>query len=1058
MRISKSFRIFLPVFFLSMVNLYGQTDKNPWLEITEDAVSNQQDRMVIPQKYKTFRLDISNWDAKLEQVPMEFSPEADRPVEIKVPMPDGKTGRFRIVESPVMDPALAAKYPMLKTYAGKGVDDPSATIRLDRTPKGVHAIILSENGSAFIDPYSRLTTTEYISYWKKDADDESREGVCGVEEKSDPAIPANVTEGIEGQLLTYRLAMAADSGYSSFHGGTVASVMAAIVTLVNQVNAIYERDVAIRMVLIPNNDQLIFFGPDPYTNGALGTMLGQNQNAVNSIIGSTNYDIGHVVSRANPQSGVFVAGIAQLGSVCGNNKARGASALPSPVGGAFAGIVAHEMGHQFGANHTFNTDAATCIQQRNDDTAYEPGSGSTIMAYPSACAPHNIQNNRDLFFHNSAYSEIVTFSRLGQGSNCSAILSVNNSAPVVTVPAGGFYIPVQTPFQLTGSATDPDGDVLSYSWEQFDLGPAGDPNTPAGNAPLFRSYSPASTPTRVFPLINAIVANSSVYGEKLPTYSRDLTFRMTVRDNHVGGGGVEFDQIGFKSTSTAGPFLVTHPNTSTPVWIAGTWEDVTWDVANTNTAPVNCVRVNILMSTDGGFTYPITLAEDLLNTGFATVRVPENPGFKTRIKVEAADNIFFDISNQDFEVRMPDSAGFSYYLPEETVKVCAPGNASFQVVTSSLLGFSGQISLSATNLPAGAVTSFSQQTVNANDTTLLTISNTGNITPGVYSFSLVGTAATGETNTANLILEVKAEVPTPVVLGVPLNGALAVSSTPTFFWAPFPGDIDYEIEIASNPAFVPGTVVASNVSQGNSFAPGSPLSPFTVYYWRVTATNVCGAGTPSEIRAFQTTGSGTAPVNPAFGTNLPLSVLKWKNELITPVFLSVSDGVSTASNLTYTMVSTPVHGAIQKSGLVVGVGSVFTQEDINTGKIRYQHGGDNATADQFSFTVKNASNGFLGTPVFNIIITQTTSLSGEIPGLAVRVFPNPADAQVEVKLEGDVPSFLEINLVNVSGQKLFRQSGRISGLKLDVSVFPAGIYFLQIVAENGVYTQKVMIE
>ncbi|MEZ4771675.1 MAG: M12 family metallo-peptidase [Bacteroidia bacterium] len=1053
------FWITLTGFLLTQSNLTAQPDKNPWLKISETDILDQGERKVIPDRYKTFRLNTSEWQQKLSLAPMEFTTAAASPVEVKIPMPDGTFERFRIVESPIMAPELAAKFPEIKTYAGKGVDDPSAYIRLDKTQKGVHAIVLGKNGSAFIDPYNSLTTTDYISYWKRDIDDGSKDGICGVEDEDfHLALPDNLTEGIEGELLTYRLALAADSGYTAYHGGTVAGAMAAMTTVLNQVNAIYENEVSIRLVLIPNNNLLIYTGADPYTNGALPTMLNQNQNAVDAAIGNSNYDIGHVLSLANPQSGVFVAGIAQLGSVCGNGKARGASSLPTPAGGAFAGIIAHEMGHQFGANHTFNTNAASCIQQRSASTAYEPGSGSTIMGYPSACAPHNIQNNRDLVFHNSAYSEIVNYSRVGPGSNCPQTISVNNQAPVVSVPAGGFFIPIATPFQLTGSATDPDGDVMTYSWEEFDLGPAGDPNTPSGNAPLFRSFLPSASPTRIFPAINVIVANASAYGEKLPTYSRDMTFRMTVRDNHAGGGGVEYGQVAFKSTNTAGPFLVTQPNTSAPVWIAGTWEDVTWDVAGTNLAPVNCVKVNILMSTDGGFTYPITLAEDLLNTGFATVRVPENPGFKTRIKVEAADNIFFDISNQDFEVRMPANAGFSYYLPADTISVCAPDNAGFQVVTASLLGFSSQISLSAANLPAGAVAVFSKPTVNANDTSILTISNTNNIASGVYSFDLVGTATSGETETRTLVLEVKSQVPASVILGSPQNGALAVTTSPSFFWAPFQGDNDYNIEVALSPSFITSTLISYDIRKTNNFTPVLPLSALTIYYWRVTATNVCGVGQPSEIRAFQTAGPGTPPANPAFGTNLPLTVLKWKNEVISNVFLAASDGVNTPANITYTLVTLPTHGTILKNNQALSVGFSFTQEDINTGKVKYQHNGDNATADNFSFTVKNPQNGFLGTPIFNIIITQTTAVNNEIPGVNVSIFPNPADEIIEVQLEGDFGKQFNFSLLNMNGQIITREVVKTSSAKIDVSNLASGIYIVRIVSEKGVFVQKLVVE
>ncbi|HQF43020.1 MAG TPA: T9SS type A sorting domain-containing protein, partial [Ignavibacteriaceae bacterium] len=209
-----------------------------------------------------------------------------------------------------------------------------------------------------------------------------------------------------------------------------------------------------------------------------------------------------------------------------------------------------------------------------------------------------------------------------------------------------------TPFAITGSAVDPNGDALTYCWEEFDLGPAGAPGSPVGNAPIFRSWNPTNSPTRIFPRLQNLLNNTTVIGELLPTYARAMTFRLTVRDSKMGGGGVDRAQFQFSVDGNSGPFVVTVPNTNVN-WSALSTQTVTWNVANTNVAPVNCANVNILLSTDGGNTWPIVLAANTPNDGSEDVVIPDNQVTTARIKVEAAGNIFFDISNVNFTISQP---------------------------------------------------------------------------------------------------------------------------------------------------------------------------------------------------------------------------------------------------------------------------------------------------------------------------------------------------------------------------------------------------------------------
>ncbi|MBL1212204.1 MAG: T9SS type A sorting domain-containing protein [Ignavibacteriae bacterium] len=606
------------------------------------------------------KLDINGLQNFLTTLPDEENSRTSfSKATLRLPMPNGQFEKFAIIGSPIMEQALAEKYPEIKTYRGQGINDRTASVRFDVTPQGFHAMILSAEGTIYIDPYSAGNIENYISYYKKDFSVNETEAhtTCGPID-ADPVIVNEIKQIIERgaiessgtQLRTYRLALACTGEYTSFHGGTVVSALAAMVTTMNRVNGVYERDVAIRMVLIANNDQIIYTnaGTDPYTNNSGFTMLSENQSNIDAVIGSSNYDIGHVFSTGG-------GGIASLGVPCRNGlKARGVTGLFQPVGDPFdIDYVAHEMGHQWGANHPFNGTAGNCSGgNRNASTAYEPGSGSTIMAYAGICGSQNLQSNSDDYFHGISFDEMVAYSTLSSGNGCAVITSTGNSVPIVNAGTGGFVIPINTPFSLTGSATDPDGDPMTYCWEQFDLGPAGSPTSPSGNAPIFRSFDPVTTPTRTFPKLSNILNNSSTIGEILPSYSRDLNFRITARDNRSGGGGVGFDEISFTVSNAAGPFLVTYPNTS--VIIPGNnFIDVTWDVANTNAAPINCSQVNILLSTDGGQTFPIVLASATDNDGIENILLPDNQTTTARIKIEAVGNVFFDISNTNFQIDAP---------------------------------------------------------------------------------------------------------------------------------------------------------------------------------------------------------------------------------------------------------------------------------------------------------------------------------------------------------------------------------------------------------------------
>ena len=608
-----------------------------------------------------------------------------------------------------MHPDLAAQFPNIKTYRGQGIDQPAASIRLDYTEHGFHAQVLSPDGKYYIDPYFHLQTDLYMSYYKRDliVDVENanfseavysdtgdllysheRHDLDGADEHHDdephaepfPAkiqlgeIPDdNVSPGSNPpslappfgtQLRTYQTAVAATGEYTQFWGGTVSAGLSAIVTAINRVTGIYETDVAVRLELVPNNHLLVYTNgaTDPYTNNNGFTMLGQNQTTVDAVIGNANYDVGHVFSTGG-------GGVAYLGVIGQTGaKAGGVTGLPSPVGDAFyVDYVAHEFGHQFGANHTFNGDSSNCSGgNRNGSTAYEPGSGSTIMGYSGICGNDNLQFFADAMFHSASIDEIRTEVTTGTGQSSATITNTGNTIPVVSAGAN-YIIPDQTPFELTATGSDANGNSsLTYSWEQRDLGPQRDVNaSDNGSSPIFRTWAPTSDPTRVFPRMVNVLNGTTVVGEQYPTTNwNTMDFRVVLRDNAVGGGGVVSDDMTVRVVNSGTGFDVTSQS-STTTWTGLSNQTITWNVSGTNSGLINTPNVDILFSLDG-YNYDIVLATGVPNDGSQSIVVPNVDTTTGRVKVKGSGNVFFDVNRANIRVNsiVIDPPGSSWRLSQ----------------------------------------------------------------------------------------------------------------------------------------------------------------------------------------------------------------------------------------------------------------------------------------------------------------------------------------------------------------------------------------------------------
>jgi hypothetical protein len=526
-------------------------------------------------------------------------------------------------------------------------------------------MVRSVHGDFFIDQYCLENTKDYISYYTSDfikdpsqkipeasliTDNDEKKSFSEPGAKINAMPPATC---VGTQLRRYRLAVACTGEYAVAATGsttpTVAQTLAKIVTSVNRVNGVYETEVAVRLILVATQTNVIFTvaATDPFAgNNNAGTLINESQSVITANIGSANYDVGHTFSTGG-------GGLAGLGVVCNNSqKARGITGSPSPVGDPYdIDYVAHEIGHQFAGNHTFNSTVSSCGGgNRNGSTAVEPGSGITIMAYAGICGSQDLAPNSIAYFHAISYDEIVNFTNLNGGNSCPVTTTTGNNPPVV-IGSGNYIVPKSTPFVLTGSATDIDGDALTYSWEETSLGTAGNWNS--GNKNFFMSYTPTPSPSRLFPKQSVVLSGNytGTKGEYVPATAQTIQFRLTARDNKMGGGGVCYSINTITVSGTAGPLSVTYPDATGIVWGSSTPQTITWAVNGTNAAPVSCDSVKILISYNGGITYS-TLLGSTPNDGTELITAPTVTAsiLTCRIKVESKGNIFYDVSNNNFEI------------------------------------------------------------------------------------------------------------------------------------------------------------------------------------------------------------------------------------------------------------------------------------------------------------------------------------------------------------------------------------------------------------------------
>lgn len=733
-----------------------------------------------PLKKRTLSLDESSLRHILSTDSASFSARSFRSkqakinpqIEIDLPLPNGEFVRVKAIDSPVLSEKLALSHPEIKTWRVVGVDDPAISGRIDFTEKGFHGmLIMSDGETIFIDPdqsqsntYHSLSKRENAAHFNLDFNCDVHGEHSILSKKETRQLSAKTLKIKElaqipaKQLITYKLAIASTAEFTAKLGGK-SLAYSSIVTTINRVNEIYQRDIGIKLQLV-TGEQFIYTNAatDPYTNADTRLLIHENSRNLANNLGVANFDIGHVFAQG------ALGGLAYVGVACADAarvrdpndssktiilngiKGGGATGLTDPQGEIFSvDLVSHEIGHQLGAHHTFNSIKRYCGGGgRSSDAAVEPGSGSTIMAYSGLCDADNLQRDADAMFHWKSIEQINNYTRVADpagydnGSACGVRTSTGQQ---LVVDAGGDnIIPVNTPFLLDGSVA---GVNASYTWDQIDIGTASAVNDDKGNNAIIRALLPSANPDRYIPRLSDLFAGTNTLGEMLPQTVRDMNFAFVVRDGN-GGIGSDFKKVSTKSTS--GFSVLSQSNNQTLSTLQTI--NVNWNVGGTNTAPINCSKVDIQLLRVNGVKN--MLLADTNNDGAEQLVIPNSTPVMTdaRIMISCSSQPFFQISTGKITIQQ----GIDDTAPVITIT----GSNTFDIIKGLMY----------TDAGATATDDFD------NIVSVITSGTVDTTTLGTYTITYTATDKAGNTATATRTVTVIADTVAPVVT---LNGAGNIS-------------------------------------------------------------------------------------------------------------------------------------------------------------------------------------------------------------------------------------------------------------------------------------------
>ncbi len=1059
-------------------------------------------------KYQIHSLNMDALKTKLSNAPLRTASYSRSSVVVTFPTFDGKLEQFRVVEAPLLSPKMSAKYPNIKTYLGFSMDNSGARIRFSVTPQGVQTMTSYPNKpTLFTVPTTKGNTTEYITYDRGVRIVSKKDFECLTENEIIPLKELeNVSRDANDQILrTFRIAISTDGEYTQHwddgnagNGDAQDDALAQVVSTLNRNNEVFEVDMAITFQLVTGTE-LIFPNPssDPYT----GNPNTQLQSTLTSVVGEANYDIGHLFSKDSKNGN---AGC--IGCVCVDNQKGSAFSAHDFLdndGGTFMAdffdidYVPHEIGHQMGALHTHAV-------ADNNDVNFEPGSGTTIMGYAGITGSNDIQDHSDPYFHYGSINQIMN--NVTNVRTCWTSTAITNNPPIANA-GNDFTIPAGTAFVLKGVATDSDGgDVLTYTWEQVDDGitTSGNFGPTLSNGPVWRSRPPSTNPNRYMPILSRVMAGeltetsptetvNNTSWETVSTVSRNLNFALTVRDRSEANGTGQFPQSSFDLMevtvdANAGPFVVTSQTTN-ETWDVGSNQTVTWDVAGTDGGSVNNATVNILLSSDGGQTFPVVAASNVANDGNHTFVVPAVGGDSSqmRVMVEANNNIFFAVNSTNFTAQ---ESEFTIALDNTEVEVCSPNDAVYTFTYNTFLGFNGTTNFSTTGLPSGTSASFNPTSASADGTQVtMTVSGTNNVAAGSYNFTVEGTSGSISKSASASLVVFDGTLNAPSLTS-PSNGATDVAADGMLTWSSDANAESYLVEIATDNAF--SNIVTSTTVTTNSYT--TSLSSNTQYYWRVTPSNQCATGTTSSIFNFTT---ANITCNSFDATDLPISIsttgnITYETKInigpdypITDVNVTIRIPHTWAADLDIFLISpqgtrvelTTDNGGIdgedyidtvfdQEASTPITSGSVpFTGTYIPEGDLSTLYG--EMSGGEWTLEVTDDANLDGGTMERFALdfcvqgdILSNEDIKGEIAGLAV--FPNPSKGNFTVRFDNITGDDVTVRVLDLSGRTIFTRnynsSTSLFAENVALSRVSSGLYLVQIINGNKQTTKKIIIE
>ncbi len=1027
-------------------------ERNFWQPVNKNAVTKDLFAgRTSPQAYQLFKLGEGQLMQALRQAPSEKAISAQTSsFIISVPDAAGKMRAFKVVDAPVMEAALAAKYPGIRSFAGCAADDAGTTIRFSMSKEGFSGMILTaDHQSVYINQVDKASQY-YSVVARHDLGMSEDRFTCSTMETASKAmngIAPDLAAADDGRLRTYRLALCASGEYSQFWlNGTEttdaerkAKVLAAMNAAMTRTNGIYERDFGVRMVLIANNDAVIYLNgsTDPFSTSA--GWNSETQATCNNVIGNANYDIGHAITYA-PPPGNGNAGC--IGCVCiTDSKGSGWTAYYDFASDFFVvDYLTHEIGHQFGANHTY-----TYRNESGTGSQFEPGSGSTIMGYAGITGTNtDVLPHSDDYFHTRSIEQISNYIKSTAGG-CAVVTITGNTAPTANAGAD-FTIPRSTPFVLTGAGSDVNtSDVLTYVWEQMNAGTSTTtiPSATATAGPLFRSRPYSTNASRSFPILASVLdgTNGSKW-EVLTSVGRTLNFRLTVRDNQSGGGNANTDNTVITVSGTAGPFAVTAPNTAV-TWGVGTSQAVTWSVNSTNVAPVNCANVKVSLSTDGGITFPTVLLASTPNDGTETITVPNVNSTTCRIKIEAVGNIFYDISNANFTIN-------------GVPPVCdnAAGLAA-SAVTNTSAAVSWTAVATATSYDVDYKAASASTWTNAATATTATSVNLAGLTQGTtYDWRVRVNCAAGTGS------YVAAQFTTTAPCGTPGSlSATAITSTgATVNWAAVSGATSYDVDYKLTSASAWTNAVTATTATSRAI---SGLTASTVYDWRVRANCATGAS-PYAAAQFTTAAVSTCPGTYDVSTNGNsggAATIPFNTDIKGLISPSGDNDyykfvITTGGTATITLSTLPadydvrLYSSNGTSQLAISQNGGTTSETITR----------TYTAGTYFVRVYGYQNANNATNCYTLRVALGTASRLDEAVLAdktVSVYPNPMHNELRVNVNGHSEK-LTVNVIDMFGRIVLTRKVT-NAATINTERLGKGVYLVNIVNEKGATVKQEKI-